>query len=87
MVTSDTKLVPEEPETFNKAWDNPNATSHMKLWKVFCKVFADTNKQQIWCMTSKSLVPPYCRCMKNKWVFKIKCNGVYKVCLIALRYS
>ena len=27
MVTNDTKPVPEEPKTFNKAWDHPNANS------------------------------------------------------------
>ena len=27
------------------------------------------------------------RCVKNKWVFKIKHNGVYQVCLVACKYS
>ena len=30
---------------------------------------------------------PNLRCVKNKWVFKIKCNGVYRVHLITYRYS
>ena len=38
-------------------------------------------------MTSKSLMPPNSRCMKNRWVFKIKCNGVYRACLITCGYS
>ena len=45
------------------------------------------NKQQAWCKTSKSLMPPNQSCVKNKWVFKIKCNGVYWACLIACGYS
>ena len=32
-------------------------------------------------------MPPNRQCVKNKWVFKIKCNGVYRVHLIACRYS
>ena len=32
-------------------------------------------------------MPPNQRSVKNKWVFKIKCNGVYQVGLIACGYS
>ena len=32
-------------------------------------------------------MPPNPRCLKNKWVFKIKHNSVYWMCLIACRYS
>ena len=28
-------------------------------------------------------MPPHCRCVKNKWVFKIKHNSVYQVFLMA----
>ena len=45
------------------------------------------NKQQVLCRTSKNLMPPNQRCVKNKWVFKIKHNGMYQACLIACRYS
>ena len=31
----------------------------------------------------KGLMLPNCRCRKNKWVFKIKCNSMYHVHLIA----
>ena len=35
----------------------------------------------------KSLMPPNHRCIKNKWVFKIKCNGVYQMHFVACGYS
>ena len=35
----------------------------------------------------KSLMPPNCRCIKNKCVFKIKHNGVNRVHLVACGYS
>ena len=38
-------------------------------------------------MTNKSLMNPNCRCIKNKWVFKIKCNGMYQAYLVTCRYS
>ena len=86
MVTSDTKPVPEELTTFAKAWNHPNVNFHAKWQEVIKKEFADMNKQEIWHKTIKNLMPPNQRCLKNKWVFKIKCNGVYQVHLIACRY-
>ena len=35
----------------------------------------------------KSLMSPNCRYIKNKWVFKITCNGVHQVHLVAHGYS
>ena len=61
MITNDTKSVSEEPKTLNEAWDHPNANSCAKWWQVFCKKFIDKNKQQVWSMTSKSLMPPNCK--------------------------
>ena len=45
------------------------------------------NKQQVWQKMLKSLKLPHCRCIKNKWVFNIKRNGVYQVHLVACGYS
>ena len=39
----------------------------------------DINKPWLWHMTGKSLMTTNCRCIKNKWVFKIKHNCVYWV--------
>ena len=57
MVTNDTKSVPEEHKTFNKAWDHPNENSHKKWQEMIWKKFANINKQQVWSMTSKSYAP------------------------------
>ena len=45
------------------------------------------NKQQVWHKTHKSLMLPNCKCVKNKWVFKIKHNDVCWACLVTCRYS
>ena len=87
MVTTETMPVPEEPVSFNEAWNHSNATSSEKWQEAICKEFTDMNKQQVWRKTSKSLMPPNQCCVKNKWVFKIKCNGVYQMHLIACGYS
>ena len=48
MATSDNKPEPEDPKTFNKAWDHPNAISHAKWHEAIWKEFANMNKQQVW---------------------------------------
>ena len=65
MVTNDTKPVSDKPKTFNEAWDQANEYSCKKWQEAICKEFTDMNKQQVWCMTHKSLMSPDCRCVKN----------------------
>ena len=86
-MTNDTKSLPEEPQTFNKAWDHPSENSCKKWWEAISKEFLNMNKQQVWCMTHKSLMTLNGRCVKNKWVFKIKYNDMYQVHLMACEYS
>ena len=45
------------------------------------------NKQQVWQKMLRSLMPPNHKYIKNKWVFKIKHNGMYQVCLEECWYS
>ena len=49
--------------------------------------FGDMTKQQVWKKGAKNLMFPNCRFIKNKCVFKIKCNDVHPVTLIACGYS
>ena len=57
-VTFDTMPVPEEPMTFNEAWNHLNAISHAKWQEAICKEFTNMNKQQVWHKTNKTLMPP-----------------------------
>ena len=86
MVTTKTMLVHEEAASFNKAWNHPDETSQKKE-EAICKEFANMNKQQVWHKTTKSLMPHNWHCVESKWVFKIKCNGMYPACLVACGYS
>ena len=87
MVTTKTMPVPEEWTSFNEAWNHPITTSWEKWQEAIPKEVASMNKQQVWCKTTKSLMHPNQHCVRNKWVFKIKHNGVYRVCLVACGYS
>ena len=82
MVITDIMSAPEEPATFNEAWNHFNANSREKWQEAIHNEFANMNKQQVWCRTSKSLMPPNWPCVKNKWVFKIKRNSLYWAVLL-----
>ena len=72
---------------FAEAWIHPNANSHAKWQEAIGKKFASMNKQQVWHKTSKNLMTHNQGCAKSKWVFKIRHNGVYPMCLLACGYS
>jgi len=45
------------------------------------------NNQGVWHKVKHSTIPQGRQCIKSKWVFKIKCNGIYCACLVACGYS
>ena len=47
MVTSITMPVPEEPASFNEAWNHPIATFCKKWKEAICKEFTNMSKQQV----------------------------------------
>ena len=44
-------------------------------------------KRKVWRVIRKRDIPPDRRCVKCKWVFKVKRNGVYRARLVACEYS
>ena len=59
----------------------------MKWREVIGKEFHDINKCCVWQKIKRSQIPSDQRCVKSKWVFKIKCNGVYRARIVACGYS
>ena len=53
MITTESVSIPEEPASFNKAWNHPDITCQEKWWETIRKVFADMNKQQVRRKTTK----------------------------------
>jgi Reverse transcriptase (RNA-dependent DNA polymerase) len=42
---------------------------------------------QVWKKVKQSSIPKFRRCIKCKWVFDVKHNGVFRACLVACGYS
>ena len=81
------ELEDEEPTTFREAWDHPDETKRQKWREAICKEFGDIIKRGVWRKINKSQMPTRRRCVKRKWIFKIKRNGVYRARLVACGYS
>ena len=76
-----------EPTTFRDAWDHPDPVQREKWREAIRKEFGDMNRRGVWRKILRSKMPRDRRCVKNKWVFKIKRNGVFRARLVACGYS
>ena len=77
----------KEPVTFRQAWDHPNPESRKKWQEAIRKELHDMNNRKVWRKIKRNQIPQGRRCVKNKWVFKIKRNGTFRARLVACGYS
>ena len=82
-------VVPQfiEPKTFKEAWNHPDPRQRAKWREAIRKEFRDMIKRKVWRRVKKSSIPSNRRCVKSKWVFKIKQKGVFHDQLVACGYS
>jgi hypothetical protein len=77
----------EVPTTFNEAWNHPCEIQH-KLWREAIGVeLTKMMTYKVWRKVKCHIIPKNCKCVKCKWVFDIKRNGVFRVRLVACGYS
>jgi hypothetical protein len=79
------KLV--EPKKYHEAWDHPETYQRDKWREAMRKEFKDMETRKVWKKIKRVDMPRGRRCVKNKWVFKIKRNGVFRARLVACGYS
>ena len=61
-----------EPTTFQESWNHLDPIQREKWRTAIRKEFHDMNRRQVWRKIKRSEIPPGRRCVKTKWVFKIK---------------
>jgi hypothetical protein len=44
-------------------------------------------KRSVWKIIDEKYIPINCRCIKNKWIFKVKRNGIFRARFVACGYS
>ena len=77
----------DEPTTFREAWDHPDPIQREK-WRAAIRLeFTNMNRRQVWRTIKRSDMPRGRRCVKHKWVFKIKRDGRFRARLVACGYS
>ena len=76
-----------EPTTFQESWNHPDPIQHEKWRSAIRKEFNDMNHSQVWMKIKKSEVSPNRRCVKTKWVFKIRRNSIFHARLVDRGYS
>jgi Reverse transcriptase (RNA-dependent DNA polymerase) len=77
----------EEPKTFAEAYNSHNLNDKIKWRQAISKEFDDMSAKGVWKIIQKSDMPNGRNCIKSKWIFKIKRNGVYRERLVACGYS
>jgi hypothetical protein len=76
-----------EPTKFHEAYNHPEPDLRVKLRKVICKDFEDMKNKGLWELIPKEKTSERRICVKSKWLFKIKRNGIFRARLVAYGYG
>ena len=76
-----------EPNSFDGAWNHTDVVQRDKWREAIKKEFGDMNRRKVWRKMKRRDLPDNRRCVKSKWVFKVKRNGVFRARLVACGYS
>ena len=76
-----------EPKEFKEAWNHPMPEVREKWRNVIRKEFADMNQRGVWRVIDRNSMAPGRRCVKHKWIFKVKRDRRYRARLVACGYS
>jgi hypothetical protein len=77
----------KEPEAFEDEYYPPNFEVRMKWRKEILKEFDEIDEKGVYEKVFKLKLSNERTCIKNKWVFKIKRNGIFRARLVARGYS
>ena len=69
--------VTSKPTKFQEAWDHEDPIQRNKWRDAIKKELRDMINRRVFWKVKRSSMPQGKQCVKNKWVFKIKRNGVF----------
>ena len=78
---------PTEPKTFQEAWHHPIENDRNNWRAAIRKEIRSMINRGVWRKTDRAKIPKNRRLIGNKWVFRMKRDGTYRVRLVALGYS
>jgi hypothetical protein len=68
---------PKEPGSFDEAYNNPNLEERAKWREDIQRELKEMEDEGVYKKIEKSELPSNRGCVKNKWIFKVKRNGIY----------
>jgi Reverse transcriptase (RNA-dependent DNA polymerase) len=77
----------EVPLTFEQAWNHPCPWQHARWRAAILLELEKMRRMCLWKKVKRSIIPRGRKCIKCKWVFDIKHNGVFRARLVACVYS
>ena len=77
---------PTEPKTFEEAWYYPIENDRNNWRAAIREKIRGMSNRGVWRETDRAKIPKNRSLIGNKWVFKIKKDGIYRARLVALRY-
>ena len=86
LVTS-TMSDPDEPQSFQEAWWDPDLISREKWREAICLEFKKMLDMGVWRHVKRNDHTNDRRLVGCRWVFKVKTNGVYHARLVAKGFS
>ena len=78
---------PDEPQSFQEAWWDPDLISREKWREAICLEFKKMLDMGVWRLVKRNDCPNDRRLVGCRWVFKVKRNGVYHARLVAKGFS
>ena len=78
---------PDEPQSFQKAWLDPDLVARDKWQEAICLEFKKMLDMGVWRHVKRKDHPNDHRLVGCRWVFKVKRNGVYHARLVAKHFS
>ena len=78
---------PDEPQSFQETWCNPDLISREKWREAICLEFKKILDMGVWRHVKRNDHPKDCRLVGCRWVDKVKRNDVYCARLVAKGFS
>ena len=77
----------KEPTTYEEAINFEKKVDQIKWKSAINKELKEMEKRGVWEIIDEKNIPINRRCIKNKWIFKVKRNGIFRARLVACGYS
>jgi hypothetical protein len=75
------------PFKFNEAWNHPCPFQRKQWREAIDKELKKMEDHKVWKKVLRSSMPKDRRCVKCRWIFEIKRNGIFRARLVACGYS